>query len=165
MAKTLNQIRQTCADLSIEEIEKRIFDLNKAHRSKDVANLYQTVLDELKPKEDNKPLDLIIGEYWVHLRTSAHRRNKDFNLTFSDVKKLALKKKCAYTGKEFTGIKNRTIDRLDPNKGYVRGNVFAVSEEANLSKNMLLECDSSKMRMTLIELKAMINKLDELGFE
>lgn len=113
--------------------------------------------------DSEKPFDLLVGEYWVKLRTSALRRGKDFNLTFSDVRKLMLKKKCEYTGAPLIGV-NRTVDRLDPNKGYIKGNVYAVSPQANQAKNMLFESETSVIRMTTKEAGLMLNKLNKLGF-
>jgi hypothetical protein len=163
--KTLESVRKDCINLETEEIERRIKQHENSRTGKPVANFYKTVLSERKPLEESKPLDLIVGEYWVILRSSALRRNKDFNLTFSDVKKLVLKKKCEYTGEEFVNITDRTCDRLDPSKGYVKGNVFAVSKKANSIKNELFENEGSVNKTTLAKMKAMINKLEQLGFE
>lgn len=41
---------------------------------------------------------------------------------------------CAYTGKEFTAIENATFERINPELGYVPGNVVMVTQLANSNK-------------------------------
>ena len=44
---------------------------------------------------------------------------------------------CAYTGKEFTAIDNATFERVNPELGYVPGNVLMVTQMANSCKSNL----------------------------
>lgn len=83
---------------------------------------------------------------YLNLKSNAENRGKEFDLSFADVRKLLSVKRCQYTGVALTDSAgtesistDRTIDRLDPAKGYVSGNVFAVSFEANKVKNVFLE--------------------------
>lgn len=84
----------------------------------------------------------VTGKYY-HLMKSASNRNKDFNLTKSDVRRLLERKTCFYTGLPFVAKDGspyvRTIDRVDSDKGYVKGNVVACCKMANEFKNQLLE--------------------------
>lgn len=114
---------------------------------------------------DTRPLDLVVGEKWVNLRKSALRRGKDFNLTFSDVKRLLSRKKCAYTGVSFepTGDNQRTIDRIDHTKGYVKGNVVPVTDLSNRVKNSLFE-EHSGCDLTFSEVVKMIKVLEKAKF-
>lgn len=122
--------------------------------------------------EDDKPFDLVVGQKWVQLRTSALRRGKDFNLTFGDVKKLMSRKTCYYTGKPFTDQKmyTRTIDRLDPNQGYVKGNVFPVHHAANQIKSTWEGNTGKVIADCMVEVGVtyttkLLVKLTELGFK
>ena len=81
---------------------------------------------------------------WLHLRKSADKRDKEFNLSISDVRSLMRRKTCAFTGVVLvdtyvgeTPPNLRTIDRLDNDKGYVRGNVVACSHYINQAKGCL----------------------------
>lgn len=44
---------------------------------------------------------------------------------------------CAYTGKEFASLNNATFERVNPELGYVEGNVCIVTQEANAHKGQL----------------------------
>lgn len=117
------------------------------------------------------PLDLVVGKKYVQLYESAIRRGKEFNLTHSDVRKLMTRKTCAYTGVSLTcgttsGPKptDRTIDRLDPSKGYVKGNVFAVSHQANQLKNRVLEHEDSVIFTDIKTLVKFAQSVHKLGF-
>lgn len=78
-----------------------------------------------------------------HLMKSAASRKKDFDLSYTDVKRLVLRKTCFYTGLPFSNNLDspffRTIDRVDANQGYVKGNVVACIKLANEMKNNLME--------------------------
>ena len=84
----------------------------------------------------------ITGKYY-HLMRSASTRNKDFNLTRTDIRRLLERKTCFYTGLPFSTKEGspyiRTIDRVNANRGYVKGNVVACCKMANEFKNQLLE--------------------------
>lgn len=65
---------------------------------------------------------------WKALRARAENKNIPFNLNLVSVKNLLRAKHCAYTGKT---LKVLSIDRIDPAKGYVKGNVCACEESFN----------------------------------
>ena len=75
-----------------------------------------------------------------NIKYSAKRRGLEFNLNYKD---LELPKYCPILGIELSyGIINNynepnhaTVDRIDNNKGYVKGNVIIVSRLANAMKN------------------------------
>lgn len=78
------------------------------------------------------------------------RSNIEFSLSFSQFKQIMNAKKCRYTGKEMTkkraGKNMRatdvTIDRINPNLGYVTGNVCACCNAANNIKSVIESPDS-----------------------
>ena len=96
-----------------------------------------------------KDFDYLIASRYMYLRKSAIERNKEYNLTLDDVRDLISTEFCAYTGIKLTetntpdGEKDnpclRTIDRLDPDKGYIKGNVYAVCLGVNTLKEKLFE--------------------------
>ena len=85
-------------------------------------------------------------EYYLRkviLRAAKRRskkKNLEFNLTLGDLVKLK-NNTCPILGHEIlyrSGIDNKrsaSLDRIDPNKGYVLGNVKIVSFEGNTLKN------------------------------
>lgn len=70
-------------------------------------------------------------------KRSAERRGLDFDLSLRDIENLCDQKYCAYSGEKFsTGKKVKekeklTFERLDNNKGYVKGNVVPVKLKYN----------------------------------
>ena len=87
---------------------------------------------------------------YFQLHKSAHDRNIEFDLNLDDVKALLSHQKCFYTGIYLTACRgnsqrqtDRTIDRIDANKGYVKGNVVACSRLANYMKERWIESDGA----------------------
>lgn len=171
----INTIREKAFGKSEGELEGIINSLPKTHAKPEVIELWKQVFEEMYPsgsvaeythkpsqirEREELPLDLVVGEKWVNLRKSAHRRGKDFNLTIGDVKKLVLRKTCAYTGVRLTPD-NRTVDRIDASKGYVRGNVCAVTHAANQLKNAALENVNSETKLSLKELNKFVNSMNK----
>ena len=86
--------------------------------------------------------ELQVAKKYSRLLHSAASRGLPFNLTLSDIRKLLKRKTCAYTKVEFDDkVENfhRTIDRIDCNLGYVKGNVVACTHEANQLKEHFFE--------------------------
>lgn len=94
---------------------------------------------------NDKALDnfeIQVARKYTQLLTSAASRGLPFNLTLADVRALLKRKTCAYTKVEFSETNEahkRTIDRMDCNLGYVRGNVVACTHEANQLKEHFFE--------------------------
>ena len=71
----------------------------------------------------------------------AKDKNLEFNLTKEYIKSIFPKdNKCPVTGKEFQyGLKNRdyapSIDKINPKKGYIIGNVVIISHKMNAFKS------------------------------
>lgn len=82
----------------------------------------------MKPEQCYRKLEQI--------RISAKRRGLDFNLSLRDVNNISSQKYCAYSGEKFQNKKAQhddklTYERVDNNKGYVRGNVVPVKMKYN----------------------------------
>lgn len=114
-----------------------------------------TAYDLILKNEDMDPIvrrELLTANKHTQLFLSATSRGKEFNLTLPDTRKLITTKTCAYTGAKLEDKKGsmngRTVERIDGSKGYVKGNVIAVTRKANDVKNMLLENDESEFKMT-----------------
>jgi hypothetical protein len=105
--------------------------------------------------------DSDVAKKFLQLQESAKRRDKEFNISLSDVRTLLKKKSCHYTGMSFSDVGNfkRTIDRVDNTKGYVKGNVVACSHIANQLKEMLVENKDSPFKGNTKALKKFIDKL------
>lgn len=90
-----------------------------------------------KKKKSNKELRKQFPE--KHLVKAAKQRAKnkgwEFNLTYEDI---VIPKYCPYLGLELKylgGDSSPSLDRIDSNKGYVKGNVQVISTKANTMKN------------------------------
>lgn len=67
---------------------------------------------------------------------SSRQRGIEFTLTFAEYSDLLSTTVCGYSGIELN-YSNRTIERINPEIGYVAGNVIAVSAKANGQKSAL----------------------------
>lgn len=135
----------------------------------DTGKEHLKVLSGQKPKhkpEKKLPIEELSLEYVItkrlHTLKSANRRGLDFNLTDANVRKLLKSPTCYYTGVVFgedsDPLNVRTFERIDDNKGYIHGNVVAVTLRANRIKNLLLESDN-ELKLTTEQFIMMAEKL------
>lgn len=105
---------------------------------------------------------LIVVEKYTQLLRSAKSRNLEFNLTLSDVHKLLSRKTCFYSKKKFVLIHNhplnKTIDRKNPNLGYIKGNVVTCTNEMNRLKEKLFEHKNIDLQAVQIMLNILTTK-------
>jgi len=74
--------------------------------------------------------DIEVARKMINLQQSATSRNLEYNLTFETTKRLMSYTRCYYTNVEFNDTTNIfSIDRVDPKKGYIEGNVVACTVE------------------------------------
>lgn len=85
--------------------------------------------------------DIDVARKMINLQQSATSRNLEYNLTFETTKRLMSYTRCYYTNVEFNDTTNiLSIDRVDPKKGYIEGNVVACTVEINSKKaNLTIE--------------------------
>ena len=85
--------------------------------------------------------DIEVARKMINLQQSATSRNLEYNLTFETTKRLMSYTRCYYTNVEFNDTTNIfSIDRVDPKKGYVEGNVVSCTVEINSKKaNLTIE--------------------------
>lgn len=76
-------------------------------------------------------------------RYRARRDGRDFNLKLADI---LIPERCPLLDVPLTGKDAPSLDRVDNNKGYVRGNVRVISERANNLKRHLTLADLDRIR-------------------
>lgn len=87
-------------------------------------------------EDDSEPFDVMVARKLALKYQNARQRGIEFGLSFTSVKNIMKAKKCYYTGLPLTRS-TLTIDRVDSNKGYVKGNVVACHTDANSFKNII----------------------------
>lgn len=99
---------------------------------------------------------------WMSLKQSADNRKLEFDLTLLSVKNLLSARKCFYTGVEFNPkVKGLgfSVDRVDPSKGYVRGNVVACTEGYNIAKSEWEKLGKGGVGKMITNLKKIYDKM------
>lgn len=104
--------------------------------------------------------DVELAERYLKKKENAMSRGIEFNLSFSDYKKLGKKTTCHYSGikfsnNQYSGFK-RSLDRIDCNLGYTKENTVACCVLVNSLKENLLE-GARKERLTKAQLRRMLN--------
>lgn len=95
--------------------------------------------------------DFLLAQRLLVIYERARSRNLDCNLTITDLKGLFRRKTCYYTGVSFDekiSSLNPTVDRMNPNLGYVSGNVVLCTNWSNTFKAEVLENQTSRFRTT-----------------
>lgn len=107
-------------------------------------------------------IDTLVAIKYIKKQENAMSRGIEFNLTFNQLKKVMLTKRCYYTGVilELEGDHKLTIERLDSSKGYVVGNVVACSKIANDIKNKLID---DGLNINKIGVKGMVKMLNKFA--
>lgn len=72
---------------------------------------------------------------------------------------------CAYTKQPFKNLEDVTFERVNPNRGYVRGNVVMVSKDANSRKSSLDAFVKTNVIPTDTKIKLMRKALYQLEKE
>lgn len=74
----------------------------------------------------------------IHARARAKKKGIEFNIELEDI---IIPEFCPYLGVKFSMERCRTpanrpsLDRIDPTKGYIKGNVRVISQRANTMKS------------------------------
>ena len=80
--------------------------------------------------------DKTVARKLTQYEHSANSRGLDFDISFKKMRQLLEQETCYYTGRKFeeTGIYAKSIDRIDPNHGYVDANIIACVVDINRKK-------------------------------
>lgn len=126
---------------------------------------YDSVKRGYKKKSDNLKIDLelYLANKISTLNKKCKLKNLDFDLVKGDIYELFKKQNglCYYTGIEIkhnrgcSQYDSISVDRLDPNIGYVKSNIVLASYNINSLKGMMTESEFKEY------LKIIIPKLDE----
>jgi len=112
-----------------------------------------------------------VAKLYLSKVQSAKARNIDFDLPLMSFCNLLKTKRCKYTGISLTEPEknskkgstprgtDRTFERIDSTKGYVKGNVIVVCHAANQLKNIV--CENPGAVMTVKHLVKMAKKLEK----
>jgi hypothetical protein len=102
-------------------------------------------------------LDQQIAKKYISLMSSANSRGLEFSLSLTSVKNLLNSKKCYFTGVSLNFVVGHphqlTIDRLDADKGYVKGNVVACACYFNQKKNNLTTAEIELLYRKVVKAK------------
>ena len=92
----------------------------------------------------------ISGSYWFSIKSHAKQRDRDLDIDLKYIWRLFLRqqRRCALTGVELSFVSDyrnnkreqtASLDRIDSDKGYVRGNVQWVHKDINKLKQSFSE--------------------------
>lgn len=145
---------------SVRKQTRKNYTLNQVIKKTETTEEFKNIIVDCLIVPETKQDRIILK--MKSLKYSAARRKIPFNLTYLDVEKLLDKKTCYYTGARFSDSKHyqRTVDRIDSNKGYVSDNVVACIHGVNSLKNYMLEDkENNKFTLTVKQFKKMAKKL------
>lgn len=119
-------------------------------------------------------LEVETANRYYHMYNNSKKRGIEFNLSITDVRRLLKRRTCHYSGAVLvkglhpSKIEERggqlgnahTIDRVNPNHGYIKGNVVACSHESNALKNTIEKTTFRELRA----IKRIYEALESSGF-
>jgi hypothetical protein len=105
--------------------------------------------EDVSSVDQSDPEAVHVAKKLVQLFKSARKRNLEFGLDHEDVAALLATERCHYTDEVMknSGLQQRTIDRLDNSRGYIKGNVVACTYQSNQLKAFLFEDVRSELFM------------------
>lgn len=119
-------------------------------------------------KFTNTEFELFVAQYYQNKVDSCKDRKIEWKLSLISVRNLLRTKKCPWTGIVLTIPRGKgkpqlstdiTIDRIDNTRGYVPGNVIAVSRVANNFKSIFenpqypIDMETAKKMLTKVQKK------------
>jgi hypothetical protein len=136
MGKKENQAKYYAANKERIDLEKRKWLVNNPEARKLSVKKYK---EANKEKAQQYIVDNYEWHIWSRVSTRCKRSKVEFNLEVSDI---IIPDMCPYLGIKLTRIQgqgrqdtNPSIDRIDPSKGYIKGNIEVISDLANRMKN------------------------------
>lgn len=110
----------------------------KTKARKKLYNKQYHVSHRLRIKKVRQAWRSTLRGYFIQKLGGARRRNKDFDLTYTELETIYHKQngKCALTGRKLCLLRRQSldslsIDRKNPHKGYTKNNVRLVTWQAN----------------------------------
>ncbi|AGH31852.1 HNH endonuclease [Salicola phage CGphi29] len=167
--KDLHRSRKTLAGQNDHpKVKKRIAAIDAVLKERGQEPEKETPKTE---REDYTPqtFDEILAVKYTAKAKNAHQRGISFELTLSEMRNLMMRKTCYYTGMVMSddcdpmAPQKRTLDRIDSEKGYTKGNTVACCFAANALKNAVLEDPQSICRLSVDHLKRFTKSVSELG--
>ena len=109
-------------------------------------------------KRRKKITDLVVATKYVTLARNAQTRGIDVTISFAELKRVLKQTHCYFTGVELNDINEDenqfSLDRIDNDKGYVKGNVVACARSFN---------QFVKGGLTVQQIKHLYNGLEKAG--
>jgi hypothetical protein len=121
------------------ESAKKWRDANPEKRKASVKTWREKNRDKWNESRRNYYERNVINMLFLGARSRAKKKGIEFNIELSDIPEIPIT--CPLLGLPFTkrseGLKDTSpsLDRIDPKKGYIKGNVWIVGYRANLIKN------------------------------
>ena len=96
--------------------------------------------------------DVYLAKTYVTKSSSSRSRKIEFSLTLNEYKRLRTRKICQYSGLRMhgDGWYQPTLERVDNNIGYVKGNVIAVCYGINNFKS-IIEATSNPITPEIVQ--------------
>jgi hypothetical protein len=148
-------------DLGLESV---YFEMKTAQNQDPTKEESKNPLDGLK-----RSFDAFAARKYAVKFQNAAKRGIDFDLSFTDMKKLLKQKKCFYTGVDLvfgedengnTQPNQWTLDRVDNNIGYTKQNTVVCSHIANQWKCKAIE--SPEIKLPFDQILAVVTKMNSL---
>lgn len=116
-------------------------------------------------------LEYLIAKKYTDKAQNADSQGKAFNIPFDEFRTMILTGKCYYTNKPVTDLNKASIERIDPDKGYISGNVCMVDSDVNQFKGATIDVFmrsrfKGNLPACLAEVLNICNKMiSKLGFD
>lgn len=106
-------------------------NLSEYHKHKSLLYGFNNVCKDCRKIISKERYKTISKEYSIYHRAKnrAVKKNLEFNIEISDI---IIPEECPILKKV---MDIPSIDRIDPNKGYIKGNIQIISNRANMLKN------------------------------
>ena len=131
--KGTDRYREKC-----HECRRTEYKLNKETELERAKKYYSEHKQEIKEKAKSRRRNNLEKDMWNSAKRRAQNKGIPFSITIEDI---VIPKKCPVLGiplavGDMTPSSNSpSLDRIIPQKGYVKGNIIVISNKANTIKN------------------------------
>jgi hypothetical protein len=136
------------------EYQKKYYQVNREKVLETVHEYRESNRDLIRERQRQEYREKLVKRLYSSAKRRAEIKGMDFNIEESDIvvpEKCPLLEIDLFVGKGSVHKNSPSLDRIDPSKGYIKGNVMVISYKANTIKSNATPSEILRLVSNLIK--------------